>query len=182
MSLIDKANKIINERSEEKERQYGPMTEGMQNASSIALDIQNAVDRYSTIDDMKLASFRYLYALKLSREKYNHKEDNMLDAIAYRIAEVNALRELRKEEPYNVNSFELRMKELNAPETIASSNISLLTAVSGMDYNEDEYYKLVLVDLIKDEIAAIGNNNELAREIAILKQVKILDKINDVNS
>ena len=106
MSLfIDKANKIINDRSEEKERQYGPMTEGMQNASKIAVSIQKIVNVYSSEEDSSLSSFRYLFGLKLSREKYNHKEDNMLDAIAYRIAEMNALREIRGVAPFTTNGF-----------------------------------------------------------------------------
>ena len=36
MNILDEANKIINERSEEKERQYGPMGEGLERAAMIA--------------------------------------------------------------------------------------------------------------------------------------------------
>jgi len=182
MSLIDKANKIINDRSEEKERQYGPMTEGMQNASSIAESIQIAVNIHSISDDMSLSSFRYLFGLKLSREKYNHKEDNMLDAIAYRIAEINALREIRNEEPFTTHTFNDRLVTMHSAEKIAEDKLDLLTAISGMDYNEDEKYKLVLSLLIKDEINAIKSKNYDAREYAILRQIIIMDMINEVNS
>ena len=35
-NILEQANKIINERSEEKERQYGPFEEGMRRAAQIA--------------------------------------------------------------------------------------------------------------------------------------------------
>ena len=34
MNILDQANKIINERSEEKERQYGPFEEGMRSRTN----------------------------------------------------------------------------------------------------------------------------------------------------
>lgn len=76
MNILEKANEIINVRSEEKERMYGPFEEGMDRASKIL----------SGMTGMQLdASFMYkaMIALKLSRESYNHKEDNLLDAVAY---------------------------------------------------------------------------------------------------
>ena len=36
MNILEEANKIINLRSEEKERMYGPFDESMQNAASVA--------------------------------------------------------------------------------------------------------------------------------------------------
>jgi len=76
MNILEEANKIVNERAEEKEREYGPFSEGMERAAMIATgatgkDI-NAKDVYMV-----------LVALKLSRESYNHKKDNLLDAISY---------------------------------------------------------------------------------------------------
>lgn len=76
MNILSEANRIVNERSEEKERMYGPFEEGMERASKIL----------SGMTGMELdAKFMYnaLIALKLSRESYNHKEDNLLDAVAY---------------------------------------------------------------------------------------------------
>ena len=76
MNILQEANKIIYERSEEKARQYGPMQEGMQEAAKIASLLSrkdiNAVDMYNC-----------MIALKLSRQAYNHKEDNLLDCVAY---------------------------------------------------------------------------------------------------
>ena len=76
MNILEKANEIIYNRSEEKERQYGPMQEGMEEAARIASLLSrkeiNAVDMYNC-----------MIALKLSRQAYNHKEDNLLDCVAY---------------------------------------------------------------------------------------------------
>lgn len=76
MNILQEANKIIYERSEEKERQYGPMQEGMEEAAQIASLLSRkeftAVDMYNA-----------MIALKLSRQAYNHKEDNLLDCVAY---------------------------------------------------------------------------------------------------
>jgi len=76
MNILEKANNIVNLRSEEKERCYGPFEEGMERASKILSGMTGM-----NID----ASFMYksMIALKLSRESYNHKEDNLLDAVAY---------------------------------------------------------------------------------------------------
>jgi hypothetical protein len=76
MNILEKANEIIFHRSEEKERQYGPFTEGMHRASKIA---SGMTGKEITTDDM----FKCMVALKLSRESYKHKYDNLLDAIAY---------------------------------------------------------------------------------------------------
>jgi hypothetical protein len=76
MNILEKANKIINHRSEEKERMYGPFSEGMKRAAMIA---SGATGKNFTAKDMYMA----MIALKLSRESYNHKEDNLLDAAAY---------------------------------------------------------------------------------------------------
>ena len=78
MNILDKANKIVNERSEEKERMYGPFNKSMERATAI----------YNLISpkDEKISSagmYRAMIALKLSREAYHHKEDNLIDAVAY---------------------------------------------------------------------------------------------------
>lgn len=77
MNILEVANQIVNLRSEEKDRLYGPFSEGMAKAA----EIFNLISKDSKIkpEDMYLA----LVALKLSRESYNHKEDNLLDAAAY---------------------------------------------------------------------------------------------------
>jgi len=75
-TILEQANEIVFERAEEKERQYGPFEEGMERAAMIA---SGATGKDFTAKDVYMC----LVALKLSRESYNHKEDNVLDAIAY---------------------------------------------------------------------------------------------------
>jgi hypothetical protein len=76
MNILEEANKIINLRSEEKERMYGPFEEGMERAAMIA---SGCTGKQFTAQDIYMC----LVALKLSRQSYNHKEDNLLDAVAY---------------------------------------------------------------------------------------------------
>lgn len=76
MNILKEANKIINNRSEEKERLYGPLGEGMKRAAAIA---SASTGKEFTAEDMYIC----LVALKLSRHSFNYKEDNLLDAVAY---------------------------------------------------------------------------------------------------
>lgn len=75
-SLCEQAHKIVNERDEEKDRMYGPFSEGMERAAAI----------FTASTGIEIEG-RHMYlamvALKLSRQSYNHKTDNLLDAIAY---------------------------------------------------------------------------------------------------
>jgi hypothetical protein len=76
MNILEKANEIVNLRSQEKEREYGPFEEGMSKAAQLASIM---CDKIITTKDIYLC----MVALKLSRESYKHKEDNLLDAVAY---------------------------------------------------------------------------------------------------
>lgn len=76
MNILKEADKIINDRSEEKERMYGPFQQGMAEAAKLA-SLMTRKD--ISAKDMYLC----MIALKLSRQAYNHKEDNLLDAVAY---------------------------------------------------------------------------------------------------
>ena len=69
---------IVNHRSEEKERQYGPFSESMERAAAL-YNLMSPPPEKITPEGM----YRALIALKLSREFYGHKEDNLLDAVAY---------------------------------------------------------------------------------------------------
>lgn len=81
MNILEKANEILYKRSQEKTRKYGPMQEGMKEPAKIASLLSRkeitAIDMYNA-----------MIALKLSRQAYNHKEDNLLDCVAY-IASLN---------------------------------------------------------------------------------------------
>ena len=76
MNILEEANSIVNQRSEEKERQYGPFSEGMKRAAKIASGMSG---KDIDANDMYIA----LVALKLSRQSYHFKDDNLLDAVAY---------------------------------------------------------------------------------------------------
>ena len=76
MNILDEANKIVNLRSEEKERAYGSFSDGMNRAASIA---SGMTGKTFTAHDM----FCAMVALKFSRQSFNFKEDNLLDAVAY---------------------------------------------------------------------------------------------------
>jgi len=58
-NILKEADKIINERSEEKERNYGPFSEGMRRAALIA---SGATGKDITAEDMYMC----MVALKLS--------------------------------------------------------------------------------------------------------------------
>jgi hypothetical protein len=76
MNILKKANEIVFERSEEKSRQYGDFHDGMEKAAII----------FNGMTGMSLTAvemYKALIALKLSRESHCHKEDNLLDAVAY---------------------------------------------------------------------------------------------------
>ena len=75
-SILKLADDIVNNRSEEAERMYGPFSEGMDRAAMI---FQGMTGHKANGGDM----FKALIALKFSRESYNHKKDNLLDALAY---------------------------------------------------------------------------------------------------
>ena len=76
MNILLKANEIVNERAEEKTREYGPFDESMTKAAIIASELCNK--HISTKD-----FYKCLIALKMSRMAYNLKEDTLLDAVAY---------------------------------------------------------------------------------------------------
>jgi hypothetical protein len=76
LNILAEADKIVNERSEEKARQYGPFEEGMRRAAMV---FNGMTGKDLNGSDMYAA----LVALKLSRHSYNYKQDNLLDAVAY---------------------------------------------------------------------------------------------------
>lgn len=100
MNILEKANEIINCRSEEKDRMYGPIDEGMEIAAQI-FNLITPEGQSITPEGMYWA----LVALKLSRQHFNHKEDNLLDAVAYIGALNNYI------DSKNVPTFENIIKE-----------------------------------------------------------------------
>lgn len=78
MNILEKANQIVNQRSEEKERMYGPFNKSMERATAI-YNASSPDNEQISVQGM----YRALIALKFSREAHAHREDNLLDAVAY---------------------------------------------------------------------------------------------------
>ena len=76
LSMAQEVHEIVNERGEETARAYGPFSKGMQRAAMI---FSGATGIHVEGEHMYMA----LVALKLSRQSFNHKYDNLLDAMAY---------------------------------------------------------------------------------------------------
>tara|TARA_R100001463_G_scaffold29274_2_gene66632 strand:+ start:1041 stop:1304 length:264 start_codon:yes stop_codon:yes gene_type:complete len=76
MNILKKADELINERSEEKERAYGPLNESMKKAAKVASEL---CCKEITTEDF----FKCMIALKVSRMAYNLKEDTLLDCVGY---------------------------------------------------------------------------------------------------
>ena len=76
MNILQEADKIINQRSEEAERKYGPIDLANERAAKLASVLCN---KEITIEDI----YWFKIALKLAREAKCHKEDNLLDLAAY---------------------------------------------------------------------------------------------------
>lgn len=75
-NILDKASNIVYRRSEEKTRQYGSPSASFERAAKIASVI---CDKEITPQDV----LKVQMSLKLARETHAHKEDNLLDLVAY---------------------------------------------------------------------------------------------------
>ena len=89
MNILYEADNIVNHRSEEKERMYGPFSESMERATVIYNACSPENEQITP-----LGMYRAMIALKLSREAHSHREDNLLDAAAYIGAMNNYINEL----------------------------------------------------------------------------------------
>jgi hypothetical protein len=76
MNILKEAQKIIFDRKEEKQRQYGPIDESIAKAARVASELTN---KDITTEDF----YKCLIALKISRMAYNTKKDTMLDCVGY---------------------------------------------------------------------------------------------------
>ena len=92
-NILKRADAIVHERAEEKERQYGPFAESMERAKVI-FNAMSPSGEYITAEGM----YRALIALKLSRMAYSYKEDTLLDAVAYLGALNDFVQDRQKEE------------------------------------------------------------------------------------
>ena len=86
MNILQRADEIVNHRSEERERQYGPFSECMERAANI-FNAMSPKGENITPEGM----YRAMIAMKFAREANAHKEDNLLDALAYHAHDGNHL-------------------------------------------------------------------------------------------
>jgi len=75
-TILTKAQDIVYNRTEEQSRNYGDIQESIKRASSIASHISGNLISPAII-------YISIISIKLSREAHAHKEDNLLDAVAY---------------------------------------------------------------------------------------------------
>jgi hypothetical protein len=75
-TILTKAQDIVYNRTEEQSRNYGDIQESMERAAAIATQVHGRVISPEII-------YVSIIAIKLSREAHAHKEDNLLDAVAY---------------------------------------------------------------------------------------------------
>ena len=75
-NILERANEIANKRSEEKERQYGPMEETHKRTAELCSLLTGKNITTTDIYWMKIA-------MKLAREAHAHKEDNLIDVCSY---------------------------------------------------------------------------------------------------
>jgi hypothetical protein len=76
INILEHARKIIYEKSEEKDRQYGDFFENMEDAAKIASVMSK---KEITAEDV----YHSMIGLKFARESNSHKYDNLMDGIAY---------------------------------------------------------------------------------------------------
>jgi len=91
MNIIERANDIINNKSEEKQRQYGDINEAMHAQELIYNEI------FNPDDDLVVRGFKRMLALKIARTRIHASEDTLLDLIAYTGAFNDYLRKDDKE-------------------------------------------------------------------------------------
>jgi len=163
MNILEEANRIVNERSEEKDRMYGPFGEGMMKATQIFNNASKTAKLQP--EDMYLA----LVALKLSRESYNHREDNLLDAVAYLGGMNNYINEQGASEAAIsmtslVNNTPLnfyKTKDVKSPEIGTSGS-------AGIDFFVPNDFEETVVDPQKDIKINLGIITEFAPGIALI--------------
>lgn len=122
-NILKHADQIINERSEEKERQYGPFMECNQKAAEIA----------SVITGKPLTALDVSWvqvAVKMARESNAHKEDNLLDMVATIGAINNELEDLKD------------LKPVKAPEVVPTYFSTISEAVDFIRISPIEVHEI----------------------------------------
>ena len=89
-TILEEANDIIFKRVEEKQREYGPIDESLEDTAIISSIISNESINIEMV-------YAVLIGLKVSRMKWNKKHDTFLDGICYVAAFENYIRKKEKQ-------------------------------------------------------------------------------------
>jgi hypothetical protein len=89
-NTLEEANDIIFNRAEEKQREYGPIDESLEDTAIVASIISNEAINIEMV-------YAVLIGLKTSRMRWNKKHDTFLDSIAYTAAYENYLNKKNKQ-------------------------------------------------------------------------------------
>lgn len=146
-NILDRARAIVYDRSEEKERQYGPFRESMKRAAAIYNNM--AWGANATDIDM----YKALIALKLSREGFAHKEDNLLDAIAYMASMNDALEE-------DARKAKARKENCNAPK----SDIEIRIIPTQENFDDACKRALAITNAMGETVCVIAADSEILLE------------------
>lgn len=76
LNILKEADAIMNDRAQEKDRQYGGFVESITSAAKIASELTG-------IEITPETMCKCLIALKMGRLRYNLKDDTLVDAVAY---------------------------------------------------------------------------------------------------
>ena len=98
-NILERVADIMIHRSEEKDREYGPFNESLERAAIIATQLTG-------LEITTEAFMKCMIALKLSRMRYNIKEDTMMDGIAY----IFGLSEFAKEREKEVSDLPFKQQ------------------------------------------------------------------------
>jgi hypothetical protein len=89
-TILEEANDIIFNRAEEKQREYGPIDESLEDTAIVASIISNEAINIEMV-------YAVLIGLKTSRMRWNKKHDTFLDSIAYTAAYEDYLNKKNKQ-------------------------------------------------------------------------------------
>ena len=100
MNILHRADQIINHRAEEKTREYGEIDQEMLKISKL---FEIMTSKTLSIEEV----YMLLICLKLARQSNSHKEDNLLDVVAY----IGALNNYKNKVDFNLDKFIDKLNE-----------------------------------------------------------------------
>lgn len=100
-NILKRAEEIVYKRTEEKTRQYGDFIPSMKRAGEMLKLVMN-----KDMDPTEIV-YEAMIAVKRSREAHTHKEDNLLDMVAY----ISSLNDYRNMKGITIKDYKLKIFE-----------------------------------------------------------------------